>query len=269
MKTERFLEDLFDTGSIDFEPDAAMLAEGKRKVESALEMVRRPAAAVSLVESPVGRLLVGVSDHGIAMIHYLRGASDLGTAIAKLRRSFDPIPDQATVARVTDELRRYLDGDADALRSRVDLRLVTSSFQREVLKRLCEIAPGAILTYSSLGALAGAPHAQRAVGGAMHDNPIPIYVPCHRVIRADGSIGGYGGGLAVKRKLLRVEGFSVTAAGMVASEGAVWGNRGTRIFCRPGCHALARADRTQTILFRDAGQATAAGMRACRVCGPQ
>src|SRR5271163_1000689 len=114
MKTERFLEDLFETGSIDFEPDAAMLVEAKRKVESALEMVRRPAAAVSLVESPVGRLLVGVSDRGIAMIHYLRGASDLGAAIAKLRRSFDPVPDQATVARVSDELRRYLDGDAAA-----------------------------------------------------------------------------------------------------------------------------------------------------------
>ena len=269
MKSERFLEDLFNTASIDFEPDAAMLLQAKRKLEPALELVRRPAAAVSLVaSSPVGRLLVGVGDRGIAMIHYLSSTADLAAALAKLRRGFDPVPDQDTVAGVTDELRRYLDGDAGALRSRVDLRLVTSSFQREVLKRLCETGPGALLTYSSLGALAGAANAQRAVGGAMHDNPIPIYVPCHRVIRSDGSLGGYGGGLEVKRKLLRVEGFSVTPAGMVVSEGAVWGNRGTRIYCRPGCRALARADRTRTILFRDAGHAMRAGMRACRVCGP-
>lgn len=269
MNSERFFEDLLQASEGEFEPDASMLLEARRKLEPALEMVRRPSAAVNLVESSVGRLLVGVSERGIAMIHYLREKEDLAAALARLRPSFDPVPDKNSVAPVADELRRYLDGDTDALRSRVDLRVVTSPFQEAVLKRLCETGPGVILTYSSLGALAGAPQAQRAVGGAMHDNPIPIYVPCHRVIRSDGSIGGYGGGLAVKRKLLRVEGFSVTAAGMVVSEGAVWGNLSTRIYCRPGCDALARAKRTQTILYRDAEHAKAVRMRPCRVCNPQ
>ena len=95
MGAERFLETLFDTGSIDFEPDAAMLAEAKRRLESAVDKVRRPQAAVSLVGSPLGRLLVGVSDRGIAMIHYLRNPADLGAGVEKLRRSFDPIPDKA------------------------------------------------------------------------------------------------------------------------------------------------------------------------------
>ena len=86
----------------------------------------------------------------------------------------------------------------------------------EILERLCEVGAGEIITYQALGAWAGAPRAPRAVGGAMHDNPVPIYVPCHRVIRSDGSLGGYGGGLDIKRKLLRAEGFSITTKGLVA-----------------------------------------------------
>jgi methylated-DNA-[protein]-cysteine S-methyltransferase len=269
MGAERFLETLFERGSIDFEPDAAMLAEAKRRLESAVDKVRRPQAAVSLVGSPLGRLLVAVSDRGIAMIHYLRNPTDLGAGVEKLRRSFDPIPDKAAAGSVSVELLRYLAGDAAALHSEIDLRLVNGSFQREVLERLCTVGPGAILTYSSLGAWAGAPNAQRAVGGAMHDNPVPVYVPCHRVIRSDGSLGGYGGGLDIKRKLLRVEGFTITPQGLVAAQGAVWGNRGTRIFCKPDCRALARADRSQLLLFRDPECATHAGMRACQICGPQ
>jgi methylated-DNA-[protein]-cysteine S-methyltransferase len=269
MGAQQFLETLFEHGSIDFEPDAAMLAEARRRLESAVDKVRRPQAGASLVASPVGRLLVGITDRGIVMLHYLRNATDLATGVEKLRRSFDPIPDQAAAGRVNEELLRYLAGDETALRSQIDLRLVNGSFQRGVLERLCGVGPGAILTYSSLGAWAGAPNAPRAVGGAMHDNPVPIYVPCHRVIRSDGSLGGYGGGLDIKRKLLRAEGFTITAEGLVAATGAVWGHRGTRIFCRAGCRALARADRLQQLLFRDAKCASDAGMRACRVCHPQ
>src|SRR5208337_414328 len=115
MSAKRFLEALFEHGSIDFEPDAAMLTDAKRRLESAVAKVRRPQAAVSLVASPLGRLLVGVSDRGIAMIHYLRNPSDLGDGVQKLRRSFDPIPDKTAAGRVSEELLRYLAGDASAL----------------------------------------------------------------------------------------------------------------------------------------------------------
>jgi methylated-DNA-[protein]-cysteine S-methyltransferase len=268
MGAERFLETLFERGSIDFEPDDAMLSEAQRRLESAVDRVRRPQAAVSLLGSPLGRLLVGVSDRGIAMLHYLRNPADLGEGIEKLRRNFDPVPDQTAAGRVSEELLRYLAGDATALRSEIDLRLVSGSFQRGVLERLSTVGPGVILSYSSLGAWAGAPNAPRAVGGAMHDNPVPVYVPCHRVISADGSLGGYGGGLAIKRKLLRAEGFSITPQGLVAAPRAVWGNRATRIFCQSGCRALARANRSQLLVFRDPERAANAGMRACQVCGP-
>jgi methylated-DNA-[protein]-cysteine S-methyltransferase len=229
--------------------------------------VDKPQAGVGLVRSsPVGNLLVCVSNHGIAMTYFLRSAMDLGAALARLRRDFELVADQAAAQRVGEELTRYMAGDEAALRSAIDLRLVRGTFQRHVLERLLEVGPGAILTYSSLAAWAGAPHASRAVGGAMHDNPIPVYVPCHRVVRSDLSLGGYGGGLDVKHKLLCIEGFSFTPAGLVAQDGAVWGNRSTQIFCRPGCRALAGADRTNAILLRDASRASGAGMRACRIC---
>ena len=142
MGAERFLETLFERGSIDFEPDDCDARGSGRRMQSAVDKVRRPQAAVSLVGSPLGRLLVGVSDRGIAMLHYLRNPADLGDGVEKLRRSFDPVPDKAAAGRVSEELLRYLAGDASALHSEIDLRLVNGSFRREVLERLSTVGPG-------------------------------------------------------------------------------------------------------------------------------
>lgn len=227
----------------------------------------RPRAVAGLIaSSPVGPLLVCVSGRGIAMIRFLRQAADLEAGFVALSRNFETTADDNAARRVEEEINRFVAGEVSALRSGVDLSLVAGPFQRRVLELLLEVGPGAILTYSSLAAWAGAPQAPRAVGGAMHDNPIPVYVPCHRVVRSDLSLGGYGGGLDVKRKLLQMEGFSFTSAGLVAQDGAVWGHRSSRIFCRPGCRALARSSRANALLFRDAKRAEQAGMRACRIC---
>jgi len=238
--------------------------------QSHTERTPVPEAAVGLIpSSPVGPVLVCLSGRGIAMIQYLRSPTDQPKAVAELRRYFDLVPDQSAVARVAQELDRFMAGDEAALRSKIDLSLVSGRFQRRALQRLLEVGPGAILTYGSLAAWCGAPNAPRAVGGAMHDNPIPVYVPCHRVVRSDLSLGGYGGGLDVKRKLLSVEGFSFTPSGSLAEDGAVWGNRNSQIFCRPGWHALARANRANALLFRSADRAVQSGMRACRICSEE
>jgi methylated-DNA-[protein]-cysteine S-methyltransferase len=264
------VEDLTRPGS-DSERDLRLLLErvvidGNGRAQS----TSRSQAAVSLIPcSPVGPLMVCLGGRGIVMIQFLRRPSDPANAIARLSRRFDLVPDQNAASRVGEELDRFAAGDQAALRSKLDLSLVNGSFQRRVLERLLEVRPGAILTYSALAAWTGAPYAARAVGGAMHDNPIPVYVPCHRVIASDLSLGGYGGGLEVKRKLLEVEGFSFTPKGLVAQDGAVWGNRNTRIFCRPNCRAAARADRRNGILFRGAARASISGMRACRICRPE
>ena len=268
MDFERSLEMLFKADEADYEADKDLLEAAQRRLAGSLDGARRPQAAIGLVSSPIGRLLVAMTDRGVVLISYVRTADGLDSAIGKLRRRFDPVADQDAVRCVASEVHNFLAGDETALRQKVDLRMVGSDFHKKLLERLCKIAAGATITYQALGAWAGAPHSQRAVGGAMHSNPIPIYVPCHRVIRSDGSLGGYGGGLDVKRKLLRTEGFSITSAGVLGGP-AVWGNRRTGIFCRPDCRAAARSDRSHMLLFRDAARAIQAGMRSCRLCRPE
>jgi hypothetical protein len=101
----------------------------------------------------------------------------------------------------------------------------------------------------------------------MATNPVPIFVPCHRVIKSDGTIGNYGGGVANKLKLLRAEGF-IVGRDMRLPSGAVMGHRKTRIFCRPECSAAKRAGVASSLYFADAQSAGKAGLRACKLCRP-
>jgi O-6-methylguanine DNA methyltransferase len=180
--------------------------------------------------------------------------------------AFDPIEDQRAVEGVGDEINRYLNRETDVLRRKIDLTLVGNAFQKKILVKLQRVPRGALISYQALGAAAGSASAARAVGNALHNNPIAVYVPCHRVISSDGRIGGYAGGTARKLKLLRSEGFAVH--GGAISNGTVWGHRGTKIYCRQGCRTTALVDRTQILRFTGPDQARRAGMRACKICRP-
>ena len=104
----------------------------------------------------------------------------------------------------------------------VDLSLLNLSrltvFSIKVLKQACKIPYGKVATYSGLAAKLGKPRAARAVGTALANNPFPIIIPCHRVIRADGSLGGFGGGLKMKRELLNREGVALNDQDRVNAE---------------------------------------------------
>src|SRR5262249_8529232 len=123
-------------------------------------------------------------------------------------------------------------------------------------------------SYQGLAAASGTPHGARAVGNALHNNPVPIYVPCHRVIASDGRIGGYGGGGARKNQLLRSEGFAVDNAQGRISDNIVWGHKGTKIYCRSSCRTTAHVNRTRVLFFAAPEQARRAGMRPCKICRP-
>ncbi len=246
----------------------ALVETAHRRMAPRLARIRRPRVRVGTVASPLGRLLVAMSDAGIAMIYFLdvpRG--DGAEPIAMLRRRFDAIEDQAAVAGVGEEIRRFVAGDLAALVTPVDLSLVASPFQRRVLERLRQVPPGAVMSYQALAAAIGAPRGSRAVGNTMASNPVPVYVPCHRVSRSDGSVGNYGGGVSSKMKLLRAEGFRIGEDRRVAA-GAVLGHRRTHIYCRPSCSAARRADPARMMIFADSARARGAGLRACRQCLP-
>jgi len=266
MPNEKLAE--LNAGQFSEETIDDLLRRSRRSFNNVLRSIRRPEAALGVVKSPLGDLLVAVGGHGLLLVHYLPADKELTALIVRLRSCFDPVEDRQTVHEVGAEVTKYLAGAAQALRQRVDLSLVTTSFQKRVLHKLQEVPRGAVVSYQALGSLAGAPKGARAIGNAMHNNPVPIYVPCHRVIAADGRIGGYGGGRERKLQLLRSEGFALGKADEKLPDGVVWGHKGTRIFCRNDCRTTARVDRTKIMFFADPGEAEHAGLRPCKICRP-
>jgi O-6-methylguanine DNA methyltransferase len=244
----------------------AMINEARSGIERDLQLIRRPEARVGVIPSPVGRLLVAESDRGLATIHFL-SMNGAERTLEMLRKKFELIENEANTRRVGAEIDRVFKGDFSVMAHRVDLSLVESDFQRRALISLRTVPAGAVITYQGLAAAVGHPNSQRAIGTTMATNPVPIFVPCHRVIRSDGTIGNYGGGVENKLKLLRAEGFKVGGDLRLPTQ-AVLGHRKTHIFCRPECSAAKRTDASRSLIFADAQAAGNAGLRACKLCRP-
>ncbi len=142
-------------------------------------------------------------------------------------------------------------------------------FQRKVLQKCAEIPPGEIRPYGWIASEIGNPGAVRAVGTALGRNPIPVLIPCHRVVRTDGSIGKYAWGPKMKRALLQGEGLDPDAIEATARRGTrLTGTKSTGIYCYPTCRHAKRALDRFRVDFRSAAEAEQAGYRACKVCRP-
>ncbi|MGO9450834.1 MAG: methylated-DNA--[protein]-cysteine S-methyltransferase [Candidatus Binataceae bacterium] len=268
MSSERDTEQLLLELDGEAEDDPgldAIVAEGRRRFDKAIARERRPVARVGVIDSPVGHLFVADGPRGILAIHFMDGKGL--DPLAAMRGKFDIVEDQAAAERIGDEIRRFIAGDRTALKHDIDLSLVESDFKRRALTKLCKVPLGSVVTYQGLASAIGAPDGQRAIGNAMGSNPVPIYVPCHRVIKSDLSIGNYGGGVERKLKLLRAEGFAVGTDLRVPAR-AVMGHQRTHIYCRPQCSAAQRADMGRCYIFADSERARSAGLRACKLCHP-
>jgi methylated-DNA-[protein]-cysteine S-methyltransferase len=164
--------------------------------------------AYSEMDSPFGRLLVAVTKRGLVDIEYPN--HDFDQALQRLATKVSPRVMES--ARATERVRRQLDEYFDHRRRSftvpVDLSLV-HGFTRKILEQTARIPFGSLWTYREVATRAGNPLAVRAAGNALASNPIPIVVPCHRVVRTGGSLGGYTGGIERKVKLLRLEGVKV------------------------------------------------------------
>jgi methylated-DNA-[protein]-cysteine S-methyltransferase len=180
-------------------------------VPTELDRRFREAAAASglldvsydIADTPIGPLFVAVSERGLCRISYdpeperetEQLARMFGIRVLRSARPLDP---------VKRELGEYFEGRRREFDLSVDLR-GRSEFSRAVLEQLARIPYGEVTTYGSLAARSGRPRAARAVGTIMNRNPIPIVLPCHRVVGSTGSLVGYGGGLDRKRQLLDLE----------------------------------------------------------------
>lgn len=158
----------------------------------------------AVVDSPLGRLLVAATTKGVC---YIRLDDDEQALIDKLRAEFPAAEeirrDEAAIAPAVKELLAYLEGRQPHVDLPLDVR--ATAFQRRVWQELYAIPYGETRSYGEVAAALGLPRGQRAVGRACGDNPVPLLVPCHRVLRADGALGGYGLGLDRKRRLLDQE----------------------------------------------------------------
>ena len=192
---------------------AAAAHDGGGLPEGALDRFAERAAGDGLVDvayttldTPVGELLVAATPRGVVRISYLDWFPAEGT-LADLAKRVSPRVLEAPER--LDEVRRELDEYFEGRRRSFDVRTdrsLLAPFARKVLGRTAKIPYGQVSTYGAVAAAAGSPRAARAAGNALASNPIPIVIPCHRVLHSGGGMGGYTGGLDRKARLLELEG---------------------------------------------------------------
>ena len=161
--------------------------------------------AYAETDTPVGRLLVAATPRGLVRVSFRGEPAD--QVLAELSERISPrvllVP--AKLDEVRRELDQYFEGRRRRFELPLDWALTSSEFRRRVLERTAEVPYGETISYRDAAAAAGNERAVRAAGTALGANPIPIVVPCHRVLRTGGELGGYGGGLEAKRYLLDLE----------------------------------------------------------------
>ncbi|HLF25502.1 MAG TPA: methylated-DNA--[protein]-cysteine S-methyltransferase [Anaerolineae bacterium] len=191
---------------------------GRRELEAyrkALEMLDRayahaPAAPLkplvyyTALRTPVGRLLIAATEAGLVRISFRQ---DEAAFVAELRRQLkaDVVKSAEKLASIIAQLENYFAGKQRAFDLPIDWSRI-APFQRSVLTAALNIPAGQVVSYGEIARRIGRPAASRAVGQALGHNPMPIVIPCHRVVASGGGLGGYTGGLRVKQKLLQLEG---------------------------------------------------------------
>lgn len=160
-----------------------------------------------IAESPIGELLIAATGQGVCRIAF---DADPERQLHDLAGLFGPrvLAGSEPLEAVVAQLNEYFAGQRESFELELDLTPV-APFHREVLAVLADVPYGTVTTYGALATEAGRPRAARAVGSAMNRNPIPIVLPCHRVVGSDGSLTGYAGGLSRKQALLALEGASL------------------------------------------------------------
>ncbi|MEW6059131.1 MAG: methylated-DNA--[protein]-cysteine S-methyltransferase [Actinomycetota bacterium] len=189
--------------------DADVELASRRAVDGMLDRARRERledVAVATIASPIGGLLVAGTPRGLVRVAFPEEQPDLVVEELAVSLSLRVLEDPRALDPVRRQLEEYFDGRRRHLETRIDWALAPLGFSRKVLQATARIPYGSVATYGEIARRAGSPRAARAAGNALHDNPVPIVVPCHRVVPSGGGIGKYGGSEWRKEWLLRLEG---------------------------------------------------------------
>ena len=203
-RADRRLEDALRRGvSGDRGDSSRAAADGRLRTRIAAE--RLADVMYAPADSPFGPLLLAATSRGLVRVAFPE--EDVDSVLERLARRISPriVESQAPLEPIQRALDEYFSGARRSFELPLDWTLV-GPFGRKVLKATAAIPYGGVLSYGEVAADAGSPRGSRAAGNALGSNPIPIVIPCHRVVRTGGAIGGYGGGLDRKRWLLELEG---------------------------------------------------------------
>lgn len=253
-------------------PPAGDIAASRAALQTRLADLKSRVLTYGIVPSPLGNILVARSEQGVSLVEYLGEASTLAASRLRELADVETVENSAEIARLRDDLLDFLGGRRRDLGWRLDLRLAGSDFSRSVLEAASRIPYGAVASYASLARRVGKPDAVRAVAQALRRNPLPIVVPCHRVVGSSGMLTGYAGDkLGLKRRLLDVEGvrtrpalrdFRVAREGMYVRAGA------DDSYCLPTCGDLSSRSLANLTLIASRESVQALGLEPCSDCRP-
>jgi methylated-DNA-[protein]-cysteine S-methyltransferase len=252
--------------------DVQGVARSRERLEARLDDLRSRIVAYRVFDSPLGPILLAHSEQGVVLLEYLHGRRDLrGSRLSRLR-GIEAVEDGGEAEALYRDFRAYVDGRAQHLEWPLDLRLARSPFQRRVLERTASIPYGAVVSYKRLARDLGQPEAVRAVAQALRWNPIPIAIPCHRVVGASGLLTGYAGGeTGRKRQLLTTEGVPLVPAhdDFAVARGAMYLLApGDSEYCLPSCASMDALQSGLLTYFGSRTRAEAVGLRPCTTCRP-
>jgi O-6-methylguanine DNA methyltransferase len=242
----------------------------RAQLETRLADLRSRFVSFGLFESPLGPILIARSELGVSMVEYLESEAAVTSRLARLTGG-EAVESRAQTEALYDELLEFLEGRRTRLDWPLDLRWARSDFQRRVLQRTAAVPYGAVTSYGHIARDIGAPTATRAVAQALRWNPIPIVIPCHRVIGGTGDLTGYAGSkISLKQRLLALEGVPVVTHGAMQVERRAMYARylGEQEYCLPTCGELPTVPLAKLTLFGSRELAEAAGLAPCASCRP-
>jgi methylated-DNA-[protein]-cysteine S-methyltransferase len=253
-------------------PPPAEVAASHSALQARLADLRSRVLTYGIVPSPLGNILVARSEHGVSLVEYLGEADTPAGSRLRELTDVETVESSAEIARLRDELLDFLAGRRRELGWRLDLRLAGSDFSRAVLQTAARIPYGAVTSYSAIARRLGRPEAVRAVAQALRRNPLPIVVPCHRVVGSSGMLTGYAGDkLGLKRQLLDVEGVPTRPAARdfrVRRETMYVRAGEDRAYCLPTCGDLPSHSLADLTLIASRESVEALGLEPCSDCRP-
>lgn len=241
----------------------------RAELESRLGDIRSRMVSYGIFPSPLGKLLIARSELGVSMVRYVESEAAGRSHLDRLAGG-DAVEDTAAVEGTYRELLDYLNARATRLGWPLDLRWAGSDFQRRVLAATAELPYGAVTSYSGIARRIGTPASVRAVAQALRHNPIPIAIPCHRVIGSGGDLTGYAGSkIGLKERLLSLEGVPVGLRAHRIERGNMYVLfEGYTEYCLPTCGSLSQEPMSQLTLFGTRRHAEAVGLTPCSSCRP-